>query len=171
MTPFSAGKGARERPDGDASWVLRTPDCSLYHRAMTPRRSQDSSGFTLAEILIVVVIIGILASFVLPRFFGKTEEARLTAAKAQITSLATAISSYERDHGKLPTTDAGLSALLEKGEDGKGPYLENTRTLPKDPWTNEYRYIAPGEKNPDFDLWSPGPDGVSGTEDDIGNWQ
>lgn len=128
-------------------------------------------GFTLAEILIVVVIIGILASFVLPRFFGKTEEARLTATRMQITGLATALRSYNMDYGKFPTTDQGLAALLIKDAENRGPYLENTRQLPKDPWGGAYRYLAPGEHNPDYDLWSPGPDGTSGTEDDVGNWQ
>lgn len=134
------------------------------------RASRANRGFTLAEILIVVVIIGILASFVLPRFFGKTEEARITATRAQISSLETAIRAYNMDNGKFPTMDQGLAALLEKNEKGQGPYLENTRTLPKDQWENDFRYLVPGDKNPDYDLWSCGPDGVSGTEDDIGNW-
>ncbi len=135
------------------------------------RRPARDSGFTLAEILIVVVILGILATFVLPRFFGKTEEARITAARTQIASLATALRSYNMDAGRFPTTDDGLQVLLERTEDNRGPYLENTRTLPKDPWNNEYRYLCPGERNPDYDIWSAGPDGVSGTPDDIGNWQ
>lgn len=132
---------------------------------------RKDSGFTLAEILIVVVILGILATFVLPRFFGKTEEARIIAAKTQISNLATALRSYNMDRGKFPTTDEGLEMLLDKSPDGKGPYLENTRTLPKDPWNNDYKYLCPGERNPDYDLWSPGSDGISGSSDDIGNWQ
>ena len=130
----------------------------------------SSGGFTLAEILIVVVILGILATFVLPRFFGKTEEARITATRSQIANLATALRSYNMDTGKFPSTDEGLEVLLEKTPEGRGPYLENTRTLPKDQWNNEYRYLCPGAHNPDYDLWSAGPDGTSGTEDDIGNW-
>lgn len=127
-----------------------------------------SAGFTLAEILIVVVIIGILAAFVLPSFFGKTEEARIVATKAQIESLNTALRAYSIDHGKLPTMDEGLSALIEV-KNNKGPYLEKT-SLPKDSWGNDYRYLIPGEKGVRYDLWSAGADGASGTEDDIGNW-
>ncbi len=138
---------------------------------MTLRFRNHDGGFTLAEILIVVVIIGILASFVLPRFFGKTEEARVTATSAQIAALETALRAYNMDNGKFPTMDQGLAALLEKTEKGKGPYLENTRTLPKDQWENDFRYLIPGDKNPDYDLWSCGPDGVTGTEDDVGNWR
>lgn len=139
-----------------------------FRRRLPPA---SDAGFTLAEILIVVVILGILAGFVLPRFFGKTEEARITAARTQIASLATALRSYNMDHGRFPTTDQGLPLLLERDEQQRGPYLENTRAVPKDPWGGDYRYLAPGERNPDYDLWSPGPDGISGNEDDVGNWQ
>jgi general secretion pathway protein G len=132
---------------------------------------KNNGGFTLAEILIVVVIIGILAAFIMPRFFGKTEEARITAARAQIAALATALRSYNMDHGRFPTTDEGLEALLLRDDKGRGPYLENTRALPKDSWGNDYRYLQPGEKNPDYDIWSSGPDGLSLTADDVGNWQ
>ena len=135
------------------------------------KRRVTSGGFTLAEILVVVVIIGILAAFVMPRFFGRTEEARLIAARAQIAALATALRSYNMDHGRFPTTDDGLEALLDRDDRGRGPYLENARTLPKDPWGGDYRYLQPGEKNLDYDLWSPGPDGLSLTADDVGNWQ
>ncbi|RMH58536.1 MAG: type II secretion system protein GspG [Candidatus Hydrogenedentota bacterium] len=133
--------------------------------------SEPDSGFTLAEILVVVVIIGILAAFVLPRFVGKTEEARLTAARGEIAALATALRNYNIDHDRFPTTDEGLEALLKKDKDGHGPYLEKTTAVPTDPWGNPYHYLQPGEHNYDYDLWSSGPDGLSGTDDDIGNWQ
>jgi len=138
---------------------------------MMRRAVKRQSGFTLAEVLVVVVIIGILASVVLPRFFGKTDEAKIAAVQAQISNFSSALSMYSTDHGKFPTTDQGLEQLLVKDEKGKGPYLANTTKLPKDPWGNDYRYLCPGEKNPDYDLWAMGPDGVSATEDDIGNWQ
>lgn len=125
-------------------------------------------GFTLAEILIVVVIIGILAAFVLPNLFGQAEDARIKITASQVASLSSALQAYNVDHnGKFPTTDQGLDALLERGE--KGPYLQSPQ-LPKDGWENSFRYMIPGEKGVNYDLWSPGPDGISGTPDDIGNW-
>lgn len=133
---------------------------------------REQGGFTLAEILIVIVIIGILAAFVMPKLLGKADEARVTASKAQITSLVSALRAYNIDHGgKFPTTDQGLEVLLQKDEKGKGPYLENAIKLPRDSWDNDYRYLIPGQTCPDYDLWSMGPDGISNTDDDIRNCQ
>lgn len=153
-----------------ASWLRAVRRWEMDVTGKKPQlggRSRREGGFTLAEILIVVVIIGILAAFVLPNFFGKTEETRIVAAQSQIAAIETALRTYNIDHGKLPTMDEGLAALNEE-KNGKPPAME--KAIPKDPWGNDYRYLVPGEKNRNFDLWSTGPDGTSGTEDDVGNW-
>jgi general secretion pathway protein G len=129
------------------------------------------AGFTLIEILIVVVILGILASLVVPRLSGRTEEARKQAAKSDIEGgIALALDVYEADNGSYPTD---LNALVQKpadAKDWKGPYLK--KGLPKDPWGNSYVYRFPGVHNDStYDLLSAGPDGKEGTADDIVNWQ
>ena len=126
-------------------------------------------GFTLIEILMVVVIIGILVGLAVPRLGGRVREARLAAAKADIQNNGMALRLYEVDNGAYP---ASLQALLTKPGNAphwRGPYLE--QGLPKDPWGNAYQYSSPGSKNPhSYDLLSYGPDG-SASGDDIGNWQ
>ncbi|HEV3027169.1 MAG TPA: type II secretion system major pseudopilin GspG [Planctomycetota bacterium] len=139
------------------------------------RRRRSGSGFTLIELLLVVVIIGILAAIVVPRLVGRSEEARIGAAKQQLSSFRSALSHYELDMGRYPTTDLGLQALMiNPGTTGdpkkwKGPYLESQTTeVPKDPWGNAYIYVYPGAKNQNgYDLYCVGPDGVAGNEDDI----
>lgn len=128
------------------------------------------AGFTLIEILIVVIIIGILASLVVPRLAGRTEEARRQAARSDIEGgIALAIDLYEADTGKFPQT---LEALIKKPQDiknWKGPYLK--KGLPKDPWGHPYVYRVPGTQNDSsYDLFSVGSDGQESTEDDIVNW-
>lgn len=129
-------------------------------------------GFTLMELLLVLVILGVLAALVIPKFTGRSEQARETAAKADIASIKLAINTFEIDNGRYPTTDEGLGALITKPANVSGwrqPYLDGG--MPKDPWGNEYQYRYPGQRNPQgFDLWSFGPDGRE-SEDDIGNWQ
>jgi len=139
------------------------------------RRRRSGSGFTLIELLLVVVIIGILAAIVVPRLVGRSEEARIGAAKQQLSSFRSALSHYELDMGRYPTTDLGLQALMiNPGTSGdpkkwKGPYLESQTTeVPKDPWGNPYIYVYPGAKNQNgYDLYCVGPDGSAGTDDDI----
>jgi general secretion pathway protein G len=126
-------------------------------------------GFTLIEILLVVIIIGILVSLVAPRLAGRSEEARLQAAKADIDGgMALGLDMYELDNGKFPTK---LEDLVKKSSDSinwKGPYLK--KGLSKDPWGSAYIYRYPGARHPEgYDLSSPGPDKQDATQDDIAN--
>ena len=137
-------------------------------------RGRRTEGFTLIELLLVVVIIGILAAIVVPRLVGRSDEARITAAKGDLSSITKVLGAYEVDNGKYPTTAQTLNSLLVKPsaapepKNWKGPYLQNVTEIPKDPWGNDYQYLCPGSKFPaGFDLFSYGPDGQSGTEDDI----
>ncbi len=134
--------------------------------------SSRRHGFTLIELLLVLVILGVLAALVVPKFTGRSQQARETAAKTDISTISSSVNRFEIDTGRLPGTEEKLDALLASpsGTTGwRGPYLE--RGIPKDPWGNEYTYRQPGQKNvTGFDLSSSGPDGREGTDDDIGNW-
>lgn len=139
----------------------------------TRSRRPRSPGFTLIELLLVLVILATLAAIVVPRFTGRSKQARVTAAEAEISSLGAAISMFEIETGRLPTTDEGLKALVEKpgnAEGWRGPYLER-QGVPKDPWGNDYIYTEPGTHNTHgYDLYSVGPDAKQGGGDDIDNW-
>jgi general secretion pathway protein G len=135
---------------------------------------EHKKGFTLIEVLIVMVIIGLLAALVGPRMFGKVGQSKQNAAKAQMSLFETALDAYRLDVGRYPTTEQGLNALRVKpqGEERwDGPYLR--RDIPNDPWGNPYQYRSPGEHG-DIDIISFGGDGRPGGEgedQDIGNWQ
>lgn len=147
-------------------------------RKRTPLKI-DALGFTLIELMVVIVILGILASLIVPRLMGRTDDAKIVKAKVQIQSLETALKLYKLDNGMYPDTEQGLQALVEPPETGvlpkkwkKGGYLEKGR-VPKDPWENEFIYLSPGVHD-DFDIISYGADGVSGGEDknsDINSWE
>jgi general secretion pathway protein G len=137
-----------------------------------PRSAQSSqAGFTLVELMLVLVILAILAGLVLPKFTGRAEQAKETAAKTQISTFATALGAYEVDTGSYPSTQAGLRALVVQPSDvpnWRGPYLESD--IPLDPWLHPYIYEYPGKLNPSgYDIISMGLDGQQGTADDIVN--
>ena len=136
-------------------------------------------GFTLLEILIVITILGILASLVAVRMMDRPAEARITKARLDIQTIENALKLFKLDNAFYPSSEQGLSALVEKPTVGRipgkwreGGYLEKS-TLPKDPWGYDYLYMNPGVYNRDFDIWSYGADGAEGGEGedaDIGNW-
>jgi general secretion pathway protein G len=144
----------------------------------TMRKKRDERGFTLIELMVVIVILGILAGLIVPRIMGRPDEARQAKARIQIESMETALKLYKLDNGSYPTTEQGLQALVEAPEVGElarswreGGYLEKGK-IPKDPWNNEYIYLSPGTQG-DFDLISYGADGELGGEGknkDIANW-
>jgi general secretion pathway protein G len=129
--------------------------------------------FTLIELLLVLVILGILAALVVPKFSGRTEQARVTAAQSQIATFGTALDAFEVDNGYYPKGRSGLQELVQQPRDAqnwRGPYLKSD--IPLDPWGRPYVYESPGKRNPSgYDLMSAGPDGQEGNEDDITNWQ
>jgi len=127
-------------------------------------------GFTLVEILLVVVIIGILAALVIPKIAGTSERARTTAAQADINGgIKSALGQYEVDVGQYPKSLQDLLTPPSNARNWHGPYLEK---MPMDPWGQPYVYRFPGKHIPgSYDLLSVGPDGKEGTEDDIVSWQ
>jgi len=143
------------------------------------RKQIRQAGFTLIELMVVIVILGILAGLIIPRIMGRPEEAKQLKARMQIESLETALKLYMLDNGSYPTTEQGLHALIEMpdtepvpGKWRKGGYLEKGK-LPKDPWGNEFVYLSPGV-NDDCDIISYGADGVPGGEDknkDVNSWE
>ncbi|MEX6502073.1 type II secretion system major pseudopilin GspG [Pseudomonas zhanjiangensis] len=138
--------------------------------------NKRQSGFTLIEIMVVVVILGILAALVVPQIMSRPDQAKLTVAKGDIKAVAAALDMYKLDNHSYPSTQQGLEALVQKPS-GNPPAKNWNRDgylkrLPVDPWGNVYQYLAPGAKGP-FDLYSLGADGKPGGSEldaDIGNW-
>ena len=136
------------------------------------RRHCRQGGFTLVEMLLVLVILATLAAIVVPKFAGRSEQARITAAQTQIANLEIVLDSFEVDNGTYPKGSNGLRDLVEQpsyAKNWRGPYIEE---IPLDPWGNAYLYEYPGKRNSQgFDLVSMGPDGSSGGGDDITNYK
>jgi len=144
-----------------------------------PYTPSNNRGFTLIELMVVIVILGILAGMIVPRIMDRPEQAKVTKAKMMIESIGTALDLYKLDVGTYPTTEQGLQALVEAPEsDGetsnwrKGGYLDKGK-VPKDPWNNDFIYLSPGA-NGDYDLSSLGADRAPGgdeTNADINSWE
>jgi len=143
---------------------------------MHSRLHRSARGFTLIEIMVVVVIIGLLAAVILPQVWNKVGKAQTTKAKSDIQAIETALTMYRLDNFKFPSTDMGLEALVTRPNDPtvrnypEGGYIKR---LSKDPWGRPYVYVYPGTHGQEYDLYSLGADGQEGGEDDnadIGNW-
>jgi len=151
----------------------------MYKNSLHSRRSAAyvvQRGFTLIEIMVVVVIMGILAALVVPKLMGRADDARITAAKQDIATLMSALKLYKLDNHRYPTTEQGLQALISKPTAGpaangwkSGGYVDK---LPKDPWGGQYQYLSPGVRG-EVDIFSYGADaqpGGTGNDADIGSW-
>ncbi len=145
-----------------------------------PKRNENACrGFTLIELMVVIVILGILALYVAPKIMGRPDEAKQVKARMDIVSLETALKLYKLDNGFYPSTEQGLSALVQPPQSGQipkrwkeGGYLEKNQ-VPKDPWGNDFVYLSPGNHD-EFDITSYGADGVAGGEGkdrDINSWE
>ncbi|MFT3758003.1 type II secretion system major pseudopilin GspG [Thauera sp.] len=156
-------------PSPAAISIPRRPSALPFRREHLPR------GFTLIEVMIVIVILGVLAALVVPRVMSRPDEARVVAARQDIASLMQALKLYKLDNRRYPSTEQGLNALVLRPTiaplpDNWKPYVER---LPADPWGNPYQYLNPGI-NGEVDVMSLGADGRSGGEGfdaDIGSWQ
>jgi len=143
---------------------------------MKPNPIYNNKGFSLIELMVVLLILGLLIGIVGPRLIGQGDEARVSAARIQIESIGSALKMYKLDNGVYPSTEQGLDALVNMPQTGtipkkwrKGGYMDK---IPQDPWGNDYVYMFPGAHG-DFDLFSYGADGVAGGEDlnkDVTNW-
>lgn len=130
-------------------------------------------GFTLIEVMIVVVILAILAAIVVPRVMSAPERARTTRAKSDIQSISSAVNLYKLDNYTYPTTQQGLAALVTKPNTQPVPanWHQYLSKIPKDPWDHPYKYLYPGTHNEPFDVWTEGPPGAQGDQSKvIGNW-
>ena len=153
--------------------IPHTPDTDTNAQPHQPHQLRHR-GFTLLELLVVMVIIGLLAGYVGPKYFAQIGKSEAKTAKAQVEALGKALDQYRLDTGRYPSTEQGLAALNTAPADESrwhGPYLQ--KALPQDPWGKAYQYRSPGEHG-DYDLWSFGKDGqLGGSEEsaDIVSWQ
>lgn len=140
---------------------------------MKSNKRKQQKGFTLLEIMVVIVILGILASLVVPNLMGNKEKADRQKVVSDLVALENALDMYRLDNSYYPSTDQGLNALVEEPSGSPTPrnYREGgyIRRLPQDPWGYDYQLVSPGERGR-IDVFSVGRDGEEGTEDDIGNW-
>lgn len=146
-------------------------------KTLSQLRKSTQKGFTLIEIMVVIVIIGILATLVVPKIMGRPDEARIVSAKHDVSTLVQALKLYKLDNGRYPTTEQGLNALVSKPSTDPlpmnwklGGYLDK---LPQDPWGIAYQYSNPGTHNNEIDVYSFGADvkpGGTDNDSDIGNW-
>ncbi len=147
---------------------IKRLELSVKRLTFSPHRR---AAFTLVEMLLVLVILAVLAAIVIPKFSGRSQQAKETAAKTQIGGFELALDAFEVDTGAYPAGSNSLGQLIDapaNAQGWKGPYL---KTIPPDPWGNVYLYTYPGKNNASgYDLSSMGPDARSGTEDDINNW-
>jgi general secretion pathway protein G len=163
--------------------IRKTIFCIMDLLSRSKRKINCASryrAFTLIELMVVIVILGILAAFIVPRVTKRPEDARVTKAKIEISNLEQALELYYLDTGSYPSSEQGLQALVEKPSTGDTPenwraggYLAKSR-IAKDPWGNDYMYLSPGVHSEDFDLYSLGKDGAEGGEGydtDITNWE
>jgi general secretion pathway protein G len=140
------------------------------------RSSSRERGFSLLELLAVLVILGILAGIFAPKFLGQAESAKRKAAKLEIDQIGQSLDLYKLEIGRYPTSQEGLAALVTAPSgtsSWNGPYLKKT-SVPKDPWGNEYKYVSPGDQNRPYDIVSLGGDGKEGGDGDgkdITSWQ
>jgi general secretion pathway protein G len=136
-------------------------------------KQKSITGFTLLEVMVVIVILGILASMVVPNLMGSQEKANLQKAVSDVSALETALKMYKLDNYNYPTTEQGIEALVTQTDveplPRRFPEEGYVSRLPKDPWGNDYQLLNPGEHGK-IDVFSMGPDGEAGTDDDIGNW-
>ena len=148
----------------------------MRHASNSYRTTRRHAGFTLIEIMVVVVIMGVLAALLVPRLMGRTDDARILAAKQDTATLMQALKLYRLDNQRYPTTEQGLHALIARPTNGPQPanwksggYIDR---LNKDPWGNPYQYVSPGTRN-EVDIFSFGADGQpggTGNDADIGSW-
>jgi general secretion pathway protein G len=134
--------------------------------------AKRSAGFTLIEIMVVIVILGVLATLVVPRIMGRPDEARAAAAKNDVRQIMNALKMYQLDNGKFPATDQGLQALVTRPANGAANWKGYLEKLPVDPWGKPYQYLSPGIRG-EVDVFSFGADGQqggAGSDADIGSW-
>lgn len=144
-------------------------------KTQSTEKKVNRKGFSLIELMVVLIILGLIAAIVIPRTGLFTKKGSIQAAKQQITALKAALEAFRADMGRYPTSDEGLKALIENPDANNPNYEQNgyldKKKVPKDPWTNEYIYKSPGDHSTDYDISSKGPDGQVGTNDDINSWE